>query len=368
MFNTLEHNYNNNNNLKYKKNIEVIYEQHNNKSSMLRNKSAIPKQKTELKFGNKNKKLLTKDQKNKTKAVFANKLKFLDKSKKLLKSMESISRSKGVFNRVKGNKDFKDRLIKSKDKDKEKEKSKKKEISINNSKKLFEAKFGSRHDIKNKNSSEKVMMNNLSDAHIYKYKSNFTPYKSQTNKSRLNSKLTSGDSDKKYKSFLAKTKSRINEVFNRNSHKEFYPFNFMNKLQTIKQNKTNNDFNHTLKIKSSKYVNMDNSSNSVNKNKNTRNSNKMVYSGSFITTPSIKNKKDSFLKNQMSKRFTVNNSNRNKKKEEIAYNCLSSFSIKVNKTHYNKNEERNSKSNSKNLKKTWTNNMKNLINQIDNNI
>ena len=189
LFNTLESNYNNN--LKYKKSIEVIYEQDNNRNSILRNKSAIAKQKTEIKFGNKNKKLLTKDQKTKTKALFANKLKFLDKSKKMLKSMESASKSKGVFKRINGNRD----------KDKEKEKSKKKEISINNSKKLFDMKFGSRHDIKNKNSSEKGMVNNLSDVHIYKYKSNFTPYKSQTKKSRLNSRLSNCDSDKKYKSF-----------------------------------------------------------------------------------------------------------------------------------------------------------------------
>ena len=115
---------------------------------------------------------------------------------------------------------------------------------------------------------------------------------------------------------------------------------------------------------------MDNSSSSVNKVKNNRNNSKIVYSGSFITTPNIKNKKNNFLKNQLTKRFNINNSNRNKKKDEISNNCLSSFSIKVNKTHYNKNEERKSqsKSNSKNLKKTWTKNMKNLINQIDNNI
>ena len=355
LFNTLENN--NNNNLKYKKTIEVIYEQDNYKNSMLRNKSAIAKQKTEIKFGNKNKKFLTKDQKTKTKALFANKLKFLDKSKKLLKSMENVSKSKGVFNRIN----------KNKDKDKEKEKSKTKEISINNSKKLFDIKFGSRHDIKNKNSSEKGMVNNLSDVHIYKYKSNFTPYKSQTKKSRLNTRLTNCDSDKKYKSFLVKTKSKVNEVFNRNSHKEFYPFNFINKLQTIKQNKTNNDFYHTLKIKSSKFINMDNSSNSVNKVKNNRNSSKMVYNGSFITTPNIKNKNNNFFKNHLSKRLN-NNINRNKKKDEISNNCLSSFSIKVNKTHYNKNEERNSHSKSKNLKKTWTKNMNNLINQIENNI
>ena len=355
LFNTLENN--NNNNLKYKKTIEVIYEQDNYKNSMLRNKSAIAKQKTEIKFGNKNKKFLTKDQKTKTKALFANKLKFLDKSKKLLKSMENVSKSKGVFKRIN----------KNKDKDKEKEKSKTKEISINNSKKLFDIKFGSRHDIKNKNSSEKGMVNNLSDVHIYKYKSNFTPYKSQTKKSRLNTRLTNCDSDKKYKSFLVKTKSKVNEVFNRNSHKEFYPFNFINKLQTIKQNKTNNDFYHTLKIKSSKFINMDNSSNSVNKVKNNRNSSKMVYNGSFITTPNIKNKNNNFFKNHLSKRLN-NNINRNKKKDEINNNCLSSFSIKVNKTHYNKNEERNSHSKSKNLKKTWTKNMNNLINQIENNI
>ena len=372
LFNTLDNNYNNN--LKNKKSIEVIYEQDNNRSSMLRNKSAISKQKTEIKFGNKNKKLFTKDQKTKTKAIFANKLNFLDKSKKLLKSMESVSKSKGVFKRINGNKDIKDikdikdRLIKSKEKDKEKEKSKRKEISINNSKKLFDIKFGSRHDIKNKTSSEKGMVNNLSDVHIYKYKSNFTPYKSQTKKSRLNSRLTNCDSDKKYKSFLAKTKSKINEVFNRNSNKELYPFNFINKLQSIKQNKTNTDFYHTLKIKSSKFINMDNSSSSVNKVKNNRNNSKIVYSGSFITTPNIKNKKNNFLKNQLTKRFNINNNNRNKKKDEISNNCLSSFSIKVNKTHYNKNEERKSQSKNQNLKKTWSKNMKNLINQIDNNI
>jgi hypothetical protein len=284
--------------------------------------------------------------------------------------MESVSKSEGMFKRINGNKDIKDRLIKSKEKDKEKEKSKskKKEISINNSKKLFDIKFGSRHDIKNKTSSEKGMVNNLSDVHIYKYKSNFTPYKSQTKKSRLNSRLTNCDSDKKYKSFLAKTKSKINEVFNRNSHKELYPFNFINKLQSIKQNKTNTDFYHTIKIKSSKFINMDNSCSSVNKVKNNRNNSKMVYNGSFITTPNIKNKKNSFLKNQLTKRFNINNNNRNKKKDEIATNCLSSFSIKVNKTHYNKNEERKSQSKNQNLKKTWTKNMKNLINQIDNNI
>lgn len=78
--------------------------------------------------------------------------------------------------------------------------------------------------------------------------------------------------------------------------------------------------------------------------------------------------KNNFLKNQLTKRFNINNSNRNKKKDEISNNCLSSFSIKVNKTHYNKNEERNSQSKSKNLKKTWTKNMNNLINQIENNI
>jgi hypothetical protein len=360
----LENNYNNN--LKYKKKIEVIYEQDNKRKSILRNKSAISKQKTDIKFGNKNKKFLTKDQKTKTKGNLANKLKFLEKSKKLLKSMESNSKSKGVFKRINGSKEIKDGLIKNKEKDKAKEKSNKMEISIKNSKKLFDVKFGSKNDIKNKNSREKGIMNNLSDVHIYKYKSNYTPYKSQTIKSRLNSRLTNCDSDKKYQSFLVKTKNKVNEAFNRNSQKELYPFNFINKLQTIKQNKTNNDFYHTLKMRSSKFINMDSSSNSINKNN--RNSSKMTYNGSYTTTPNDKNKKNNFLKNQLCKRFNMNNINRNKKNDEISNNYLSSFSIKVNKTNYNKNEERKSQSKSKNLKKIWTKNMKNLINQIENNI
>ena len=47
-------------------------------------------------------------------------------------------------------------------------------------------------------------------------------------------------------------------------------------------------------------------------------------------------------------------------------NYMSSFSIKVNKTTYNKDIEKINKN--KNLKKTWSKNMNNIVNQINNNI
>ena len=156
--------------------------------------------------------------------------------------------------------------------------------------------------------------------------------------------------------------------------------NILERIQELKQNKTKNDFYRTLKPRSKSKSKKDkmnahnanthtlNINNSIKEMK--LNGNRKITKGSLIKTPDVKNKKNSFFKNHLSRRSS--NAHENKTKEENKYNCMSSLSIKVNKTQYNKEKEKDKEKakdkdknkkdkngKNKNLKKTWTKTMKN---------
>ena len=356
------------NNIKNKKNKDIINEDNKNNK---RNASAFTKQKTEYKLFNK--KLMTKEQKTKTKPLFIKNKKNNTnninntnntKNKKLLiKSTENFNKTKSIFKNNNNNDNDNDNQIKEKSKN----------INSNNninSNKLYEIKYESTlipSGYENKNNTERNMKTNLSDINLNNnnYDKNYnTSNKKQhkkfktknhisknMNKIFLNNsaKLISDGPEKKYKSFLTKNKNKINNEYNHNSQKNLLSVDILNRIQAVKQNKTKNDFYRTLKVKNSSKNN--NSTNSNNKKK-------------IQKTPIVKNKKNIFFKNRISKR--LKNGNGNKTKDEAKHNYMSSFSIKVNKTTYNKDKEIICKN--KNLKKTWSKNMKNIVNQINNNV
>ena len=368
------------NNINLRKN-KAINTDNNDENKKIRNNSAITKQKTEFKFVNK--KFMSKEQKTKTKAIFLkNKLKKIEHNKNILvKSSENFYKKKEIFKNCNDNKE------------------KNKEMNVNNNNnKLLDLK--DRATLTNsmcehKNESERRMITNLSDLNINKHKTNLSSktkhnkkFKTKNNmiKKNFNNKMHSnnsarfsnGDEEKKYKSFLIKNKNKINTEFNHKSQKNILSNSIINRIQEVKKNKTKNDFYNTIKNKSSKsntididnnFINniIDKNNNINNKLKNNRNKRKRSESNTIdskrypLKTPDIKNKKTSFFKNHMSKKLkTIND---NKAKDDITNNYNSSFSIKVNKSNYNKDGIKNK---NKNLKKTWTKNVYIYNNQITN--
>ena len=336
----------------YKK--DIIYNSNGKNNKTLRNNSAITKQKTELKFGNK--KFLSKIDKTKTKQIFINNLIKSSENKKLfLKTSENFNMPKKIF-------------AKSKDKE-----INEKTIELNNmnrNKKFYDKRIESTYiplNYQKKMNYERIIIPNLSDINMKKNniflkssKKRNKKYKTKnhiaksSNKTNINtsSKLASSGSEKDYRSYL---KNNNNIEFNYSSQKNLLSINILNKIQAIKQNKTKNDFYRNLKLKNStKSFHANNSSKSKSiseiKSKKTK----------AYKTPIMNNKKTNCYKKHISKR--LDKVNLEKTKDEMMNIYMSSFSIKVNKTAYNKENNK-----SKNLKKMWSKKITNIVNQINNN-
>ena len=337
-----------NNNLNYKKNIDKIKTNDNDSKiytdNNIRNNSAFTKQKTEQKLINK--KLMTKEQKTKTKIIFTkNKIKNTDNKKQFIYSSENFNKSKKFFNK-KADLDAVDK--------------KNNNNQINKSQKLYEIKCEPNllsPTYEHKNKSERRMKKTLSYMNNKKnYSQNLTPkakskelnhFLTKNNFSKTNKKIHLNNSakfsnenlDKKYKTVIIKNKNRFKNEACHNSQKNLLSINILNRIKEVKENKTKNDFYRTAKLK-----------NSIKNNSNN------------IKTPVLKDKKMNYFKNRVNKK--LKNDKGNKTKEDMMQNYMSSFSIKVNKTNYNKEKINKNK----NLKKTWTKNMKNIVSQINNNI
>ena len=378
-----------NNKLNNKKAIDILNEDITSNNN-IRNNSELTKQKTEIKILNK--KIMSKEQKTKTKAFFTKNInKNADDKKLLIKSSENFYKTKNFFqkkedkeknnkNKEKDNK-FKEKNIKYKEKDnhdknkdnilKEKDnkiKENNKELNTNKSNKLYAIKYEStlfsHPTYSRKNMTIKKMTTNLSDANIKQDFENISQnikqpknlrtkiHISKNNKiMHLNKSVKSNSEykEKKYKSFLMKNKNNLNNESNYNSQKNLLSINILHRIKEVKQNKSNNDFYRTIKAKNWEKINNINNSNSIiNSNKN------ILYNNRAIKTPIMKKKKTTYFKNCINKR--IKDDIGSKTKEEMNQNYMSSFSIKVNKSTYNKDKEKIQKK--KNLKKTWTKNTK----------
>ena len=336
----------------YKK--DIIYNSNGKNNKTLRNNSAITKQKTELKFGNK--KFLSKIDKTKTKQIFINNLIKSSENKKLfLKTSENFNMPKKIFAKSKDN-EIKEKTIDL--------------YNINRNKKFYDKRIESTYiplNYQKKMNYERIIIPKLSDINMKKKdiflkssKKRNKKYKTKnhiaksSNKTNINtsSKLASTGSEKDYRSYL---KNNNNIEFNYSSQKNLLSINILNKIQAIKQNKTKNDFYRNLKLKNStKSFHANNSSKSKSiseiKSKKTK----------AYKTPIMNNKKTNCYKKHISKR--LDKVNLEKTKDEMMNIYMSSFSIKVNKTAYNKENNK-----SKNLKKMWSKKITNIVNQINNN-
>ena len=94
----------------------------------------------------------------------------------------------------------------------------------------------------------------------------------------------------------------------------------------MKQNRSNNDFYRTLKVRNSQ-----NSQNTINNNSSNSVNKKYNKNRKTIKTPVLNNKKATFFKNHISKKLY--NVNVNKTKEDKMNNHMSAYSIKVNKSN-----------------------------------
>jgi len=251
--------------------------------------------------------------------------------KALFKTNENLIKAKGS-------------LINNDNKKKEnKENKENKEMNVNSTNRLFEIKYSATlvsSTYESKNGSERAMTKNLSDENMNKYNTIFTPKKKRykkfktknnlikknnfisndntndnVNKMQLNNsaKLSSViHPHKKYKSFSSKNKNKINSDTNENqlshnSQKNIMSINILERIQELKQNKTKNDFYRTLKPKSKKEkMTIQTNTNTININNSVKemklNGNKNISKGSFIKTPDVKNKKNSFFKSHHSRR------------------------------------------------------------------
>jgi hypothetical protein len=191
----------------------------------------------------------------------------------------------------------------------------------------------------------------------FKSKINIIKNNSKIN-SKNDSKIIKNSPGKKYKSFITKKINKKNGRINSNSHSDLFSFDILNKIHAVKHNKTKNDFYKNVKNKKS--------NNCLNTNKSSRSTSQKKNNHDNKTTRTPLNTKIiHFFNKHISKQS--NDSCINRTKDDLNDNFLSSFSIKVNKTIYNKEKDKEW-SNNKNLKKTWSKNMKTIINQIKNNI
>ena len=344
-FNTIDNN--------YKK--DIIYNNIGKNNKTLRNNSAITKQKTELQFGNK--KILTKNDKTKTRQIFINNLiKSLENKKLFLKTSENFNMSKKIFEKSK-DKEIKEKTIDL--------------YNMNRNKKFYDKRYESTYiplNYQKKMINERIILSNLSDINMnkkniilksskkrnkkYKTKNHITKSNNKTN-INTNWKLASSGSEKDYRSYLKKNN---NTEFNYSSQKSLLSISILNRIQALKQNKTKNDFYRNLKLKNSTksfHANNSSKSKSISEIKNSK-------KAKTYKTPIMNNKKTNCYKKHISKK--LEKVNLEKTKDEMMNTYMSSFSIKVNKTTYNKE---NSKS--KNLKKMWSKQITNIVNQINNN-
>ena len=367
----------------------------NNENSInkKRNFSLVNKEKT----GNKieNKKLLTKQQKSKTKGIFI-KIKTLDKKRNLKevkeKTKEKNNEKPKVENKIllenknneknntiiiEANKDDNnlnlsekkqqvDIITTSEKNDDNENKAKNKTIEQKDEIKSEPNEAIYIYDInKNKNMSEREMSSNLSDSNTIKIlnQKTFTPHKFQPkfqnnhlfNTLNRSTKFASNGFKRKFKTFLVKKKKRrkIKTDQNHNSQKNLLSINILNRIKEAKKNRTKNNFYKTGLIQNSSEIN----TNTINLTKSTQFKNNTI---NLTKTPLKKTSKLNFFKkNNTSQKFNIYKSTN--KKEDSTKNYMSSFTIKVNKNIFNKDKN-------KNLKKTLSKNTNNVVRKINNNI
>ena len=169
------------------------------------------------------------------------------------------------------------------------------------------------------NNTIKIKKNNLTPDKInhmnFRTKNLILKRIKNTNYFNLNksAKIVSNDIKKKFKTFLVKKNTKLNYRNNSNSQKNVLSINILSRIQEIKKNRTKNNFYKTKKKNTNNIINL-------------------------VKTPGSKsNKIEFFKKNNTNRKFK--NSHSNKKNEESKNNYMSSFSIKVNRTYFNKNKD-----------------------------
>jgi hypothetical protein len=365
----------------------------NNENSInkKRNFSLVNKEKT----GNKieNKKLLTKQQKSKTKGIFI-KIKNLDKKRNLkevkettkeknkkkpkeVKEIQNKNNEKNNTIIIEVNKD--DNNLNLSEKKQEVDNNITSEKKVDSENKVKNKTIEQKDEIKNepneaiykyninkkKIMSEREMSSNLSDSNMIKIlnQKTFTPHKFQQKFQNnhlfntLNSsiKFASNGFKRKFKTFLVKKKKRrkIKTDQNHNSQKNLLSINILNRIKEAKKNRTKNNFYKTGLLQSSSEIN----TNTINLTKSTQFKNNTI---NLTKTPLKKTSKLAFFKkNNTSQKFNIYKSTN--KKEDSTKNYMSSFTIKVNKNILNKDKN-------KNLKKTLSKNTNNVVRKVNNNI
>jgi hypothetical protein len=341
---------------------------------------------------NKNKKLMTNQQKSKTKPIFMNKVKKISNNKINIKKekekKEEKENNKDIINSEKNDIDKKE-VIKEEEfiekdnnniiqnNNKEKKLIDTKEINnIRNNNKnedpniiLYNSKSEPNQEVYkygNKNllgmvvnssylKINKIKNNMLSDEALhskFKSKNNFINKKKNDDYNSLNNsaKIISGIK-RKFKSFLVKIKNSSNFRQNNSSHKKSLSIHILKRIQEANKHRTKNNFYRTSKTNTL----YDDSNNIII----TKSKNRTI---NFVKTPATKNKKMKY--------FKKNNTNRKNvkeiiKKDETQKNYMSSFSIKVNRTYFNKDkEEKEDKDKSEIKKKNM--NIKKVTGKINN--
>ena len=138
---------------------------------------------------------------------------------------------------------------------------------------------------------------------------------------------------RKFKTFLVKNKNKSKYRQSHSSKKNTLSINILNRIQEVKKNKIENNFYKTSKTKNLSDINNLKNQNNLNNLKNKYN---II---NLAKTPSTKTKKiEFFKKNNTNKKIKENNN-----KEKSKNNYMSSFSIKVNRTYFNKDKKDNLK-------------------------
>ena len=355
-----------------------------------RNNSLLYKQQTENKMKN-NKKLMTNQQKSKTKPIFPNKIKKISNNKINIKKekekREEKENNKNIINSEKNEIDKKEvikeeeiiekdnnNIIQNKNKEKvidtkginnigNNNKNEDPNIILYNSKSEPNQevyKFGNKNllgMVANSSYSKinKIKNNILSDEALhskFKSKNNFINKKKNDDYNSLNNsaKIIEGIK-RKFKSFLVKIKNSSNFRQNNSSHKKSLSIHILKRIQEANKYRTKNNF---YRISKTNTLYDDTNNIIITKSKN-----KTI---NFVKTPATKNKKMKY--------FKKNNTNRKNvkeiiKKDEAQKNYMSSFSIKVNRTYFNKDkEEKEDKDKSEIKKKNM--NIKKVTGKINN--
>ena len=229
----------------------------------------------------------------------------------------------------------------------------------------------------NRNISEREMSSNMSDSHMNKLINQKTLSNDKSQQKYKNSVIRKSKNDgtlnnlnssakfntngikQKFKTFLVKKKThhKVRIKHNNISQKNLLSINILKRIQEVKRNKTKSNFYKISQIQNSSEAN----NNNINLTKSTQFKNNKI---NLVKTPLTKtNKIEFFKKNITSKK--INPYRGTSKKEETTKNYISSFSIKVNKNIYNK-DNKGKKDKNKNLKKSLTKNMNNVVGKKDN--